>query len=171
MPDESHLNNLIISFKRIFALPITKATYRQVQNAVFTNIESMEERKEIFEALLTASFKDKMGEKNKRVSLKALLEEFSIPVRVAKEVEDKGELLLFITSDLIQQHTLSVLYNRARRVDGAEFAFYTDDETTVHLLEHFMKRVVEFQQKNKEFSNKFKKNLIGIKAICDELLK
>ena len=91
MSEEIQLDSLLISLKRIFALPISKTTFKQVQNAVFTSITDPEERKAIFEALLTATFKEEPSEKHKRHVKKALLEEFSVPVRVAKEVEERGD--------------------------------------------------------------------------------
>lgn len=171
MIEENEIRAILISFKRIFAMPITKSTFRQVQNILSGNIKDETERNNLFQSLLSASFKQGPNEKEKGKMITALLEEFSVPVRVAKEVEERGELLLFITSDIVRQSDHPFVINRVRRVDGDEFTFLTDQETTIHLIEHYIKRLNEFERGDPQFTEKYKERLGSLKAMLDKLVK
>lgn len=169
MIEENEISGILIAFKRIFAMPISKSTYRQVHNILTLNIKNEEERKEMLHSLLTASFKQGPNEKERGKMITSLLEQFSIPVRVAKEVEERGDLLLFVTSDIVRQGEYPFMINRVRRVDGEEFAFLTDQETTIHLIEHYIKRLNEFDRGDSHFKEKFKERLGSVKTMIEKL--
>lgn len=146
MLNETNLNNIRNALKRIFALPITKLTFLQIQNMLRQTIQDKDEHAEFMQSLLSGSFVEFSGEVGKNESMRALLDEFCIPSRIAKEVEERGEILQFITSETIDKSGTSYIYHRMRRIDGEEFIFFTDSEATVLLLEHFSQRLKGFKE-------------------------
>lgn len=157
MLNEKDLADIRLSLKKVFALPITKLTFLQIQNTIGQHTQDREEITIFMKALLTGSSEEFPEDKKKSEALKVLLDEFYIPTRIAKEVEERGELLHFITSESIEKSGTAYIYNRMRRVDGEEFLFVIDAETTVLLLEHFAQRLKGF--KENEFQEKYRKRL------------
>ncbi len=51
-----------------------------------------------------------------------------------------------ISSDIIQHPSLAILSSRIRLVDGEEFQFLTDPESTLQLQDIFFLRLKEFSQ-------------------------
>lgn len=174
MSYDEDLVSLRITLKKIFALPISRLTYKQVLNAVSREIKEEANIKEVLEALLTGNFKEDPHNKRRSGLLRTLLEEFCIPVRVSKDFEEKGEHLFFMISENYKFKDTDYLVHRLKRVDGLEFQFITDFETTFTILEHFSKRVQEVkkdqfqEEKNRERLEKLIESLNDLVSSSEE---
>ncbi len=152
--------------KRIFAMNITRSTFRELQNVILTcTNQNQDLANYLFETLLTGQIKGNLANEKHQEILEEIIKLFTIPARLAKEIYERGEFINIITSDIVTQQEESALLNRIRRIDGEEFLFLSDPQNTVHLLQHFAGRLQEFEKapKGKEELDKFKKelNLIG----------
>lgn len=174
MVDEKKISLLNSAFKRIFAMPITRSTFREVQNVIVTACEQdRDSSNAIFEALLRGEAKaDPKKGSNNNTGLKNLVDEFSIQIRLSKDVFDRGEFVNLITSDMIKNAEFSLFLNRIRRIDGEEFQFITDPESTVHLLRHFVTRMQELSSSDKEgkIISSFKKDLEEVRNNISALI-
>lgn len=147
MSDQTKLNEIHRSLKRLFSLPIGRSTFREMQNIIFKNMEgNIENSNALLEALMTGEVKSEKIKSWPSSELKKLIDEFSISAWVAKDILDKGEFLSLITSDLINVPGQTVFSNRIRRVDGQEFHFVSDVESTLQLMHHFVGRVQELDR-------------------------
>ena len=131
---------------RIFSLKVSRSTFREVQNgAVSSSGGNKETAKTLFEYLMKGvPAQGDLSNETYEV-LQTLVKEYSIPVRLAKDVNEKGEFINLITSDTLRQGELFAFLNRIRRVDGDEFQFITDLDATLHLLLHFGSRLQELK--------------------------
>lgn len=150
------------NLKRIFAMKITRSTFRELQNVILSCTNKDKEMANfLFELLLTGQIKHKIvNEKHKEI-LDDVIKHFTIPARLAKEVHERGEFVNIITSDLLTQEEQFAFLNRIRRVDGEEFVFMSDMQNTLHLLNHFVGRLFELENapKGKEELLKYKSEL------------
>lgn len=150
------------NMRRIFAMKITRSTFRELQNVI---LNCANQNKEIanflFETLLTGQIKVSVPNEKHREVLEEMIKQFTIPARLAKEVFERGEFVNIITSDLVTQESQFAFLNRLRRIDGEEFVFMSDPQNTVHLLQHFAGRLFELEKapKGREELQKFKKEL------------
>lgn len=76
----------------------------------------------------------------------SLIADFMMPIRVAKDIHERGEFINFITSDMLTQQERCVFLNRLARVDGQEFLLMTDVQNTCHLIRHLLARLIEAQK-------------------------
>lgn len=150
------------NMKRIFAMKITRSTFRELQNVI---LNCANQDKEIanflFETLLTGQIKGMIPNEKHREILEEVIKDFTIPARLAKEVFERGEFVNIITSDLVSHEEQVAFLNRLRRIDGEEFVFMSDPQNTMHLVNHFIGRLFELSKHNKgkEELDKFKKEL------------
>lgn len=150
------------NLKRIFAMKISRSTFRELQNVI---LSCADQNKEIanflFESLMTGQIKQPLPNEKHREILEEAIKDFTIPARLAKEVFERGEFVNIITSDLVSQQDQYAFLNRIRRIDGEEFVFLSDPQNTFHLLQHFAGRIVELEKtpKGKEELVKFKKEI------------
>ncbi len=158
------------NMKRIFAMKITRSTFREIQNVI---LNCANQNKEIanflFETLLTGQINATIPNEKQREILEDVIKNFTIPARLAKEVFERGEFVNIITSDLVSQQDQFAFLNRIRRIDGEEFIFMSDAQNTLHLVQHFVGRLYELDSnpKAKEELQKYKKEL----GILSERLK
>lgn len=121
-------------FQRIFTLPVTRTTYRELENAILTAFDGDTEKSNTFiDDLL----------QNKKVNQPGIAEfvkQFSIPFRVAKQVHDNGEVLSMLTTDVGIQGGNLIYSIRIRRIDGGEFSFLTDTGGFLQVAEHILSR-------------------------------
>lgn len=137
MFNKEKMDILLRQFQRIFTLPLTRSTYRELQNAVLSAYEGDPEKANQFiEALLV----DGENSKVKDASEKEFIKKYCIPARVAKEVHDRGEVLSMMTSDMGVQGEKLIFSSRIRRIDGQEFYFITDTEGMMQVMEHIFSR-------------------------------
>lgn len=158
------------NMKRIFAMKITKSTFRELQNVILTCANQNKELANFFfETLLTGQIKAEVPNEKHREILEEIIKNFTIPARLAKEVFERGDFVNIITSDLVSQQEQHAFVNRLRRIDGEEFIFMSDTQNTLHLVQHFIGRLFELEKapKAKEELEKYKKEL----SILSERLK
>lgn len=150
------------NLKRIFAMKITRSTFRELQNVILSCANHNQEVANfLFETLMTGQIKPgSVNEKHQEV-LEQCITLFTIPARLAKEVFERGEFINIITSDLVTQGEECAFLNRIRRIDGEEFTFLSDPMNTVNLLQHFAGRLPELLKNTKarEELEKHKKEL------------
>jgi hypothetical protein len=172
MFDEEKVAALYREFKRIFAMPITPSTYRELQNSVVTIGKGDNENANVFfESVLRGQVKD-VEQNGQSESLRRLVEEFSIPTRVAKDVNERGEFLNLITSDTVPNPQQLVFLTRLRRIDGAEFRFVTDPDSILHLIQHFIGRFQEINRldKSRKIIKGCKQELTNLKEKLEDLI-
>lgn len=153
------LSSIYKLLQKIFCLPTTRSTFREVQNAILNVTNGNTEHvKNFFEILLSGQIDGKPPE---NPFLRELITRYSIPVWVAKEVHEKGEFLHLITSDILTQGNNVILSNTIRRIDGDELHFISDLESTVNVTTHFVNRLNEIgKMKNgKEIVGSYKAQL------------
>jgi hypothetical protein len=125
------------------------------------------------ETILNANPNNEKAKIFPKEKLKALIEEFSIPFWTAKDVFEKGDFINIITSDLIQSPQQPIFAHRIKRMDGEEFHFITDIDSTMHLLKHFITRISELQKNpnSQHILNGYKVELGKLKENFDQILK
>lgn len=150
------------NLRRIFAMKITRSTFREIQNVILNCVNQNKELGNfLFETLLTGQLKGEITNEKHREIIEEVIKNFTIPARLAKEVLERGEFINIITSDLVNQEDQYAFVNRLRRIDGEEFLFMSDPQNTVHLVNHFVGRLSELDKnpKAKEELSKYKKEL------------
>ncbi len=168
MLEKKDIDQLRQVFRRIFSLPVTRSSFKEIQRSIFTAVgEDKNKANEVLDALLNGE-QDKSSSSN----FQELIEEFGVRTRLAREVLERGEFINFLSSDLINpgQHILFV--NFIRRIDGQEFQFLTEPEGIVYLLKHFLGRIEEIQRidKSKEFIKNQANDLKELKDKLDKLI-
>jgi hypothetical protein len=132
--------------KRIFSLKVSRSTFREVQNAILqTSNGNEEEANALFETLLNGVPSKKTPDAAK-ASAEELVKEFSIPVRLSKEINERGDFISMIASDTLTKGDQFALVHLVKKIDGEEFRFMTDFESTMQLLNHVMARVEEMSK-------------------------
>lgn len=119
-------------FQRIFTLPVTRLTFRELQSAIANALNNDNEAIiKLTESLLSNS---------NIPNLEPFFEKYSIPFRVAKQIQDSGEVLSMLTTDIGTQGENLLFQNRMRRIDGSEFNFITDSAGFLQVAEHIISR-------------------------------
>jgi hypothetical protein len=170
MIDEKKVKQMETAFQRILILPLTRSSFRQMQNVIFQIVDgNREEASEILEALLSG----KKETATKLPAFQSFVDRFAVPVGVAREVAERGEFLSLVTSDIISHPQVPLFGNRIRRVDGKEFDFITDPEGCIQLLQHFSVRLHEMQktEKDRNILNGMKKDLTTLKNRISQLIE
>lgn len=144
MLDEEKLNQFSRELKRIFALPITRSTFRELQNACVT-LAPMEAPK-LFEAIISGDPEIAKPVCSCKEKIAQLIEDYSITFRVAREVFERGEFIGLATADMISQPNKVAFLNRIRRIDGEELQFITDTPGTMHLIHHLLDRLQDLHK-------------------------
>jgi hypothetical protein len=170
MIDAKKLKQMDQAFQRILILPMTRSTFRQMQNVIFQTVEgNREEVGTLLEALLT---NQKKNGQTPDTPLQEFLDRYSVPVSVAREVAERGEFVSLVTSDIINHPQMPIFGNRIRRVDGKEFDFISDAESCLQLLQHFSTRLQEMDktEKAKNVLKGLKPDLLTLKKRVEELI-
>jgi hypothetical protein len=171
MLNESTVTRIRSSLQRIFSMKITRSTFREVQNAIISaSGDNKDQVNDVFESFLTGKPKDKIAKGKALDSLKSIIDEFSIPIRLSKEVHERGEFVNIITSDTLTQGERIAFLNRVRRIDGEEFHFVTDPESTIHLLNHFVGRLQELDKadQTREILSEHRDDLVQLRDRLEE---
>lgn len=171
MLNEAMIHNIEAVLKRIFCQKVTRSTIREVQNGLMACTKNDRElSQDILETLISGQLKGGFASHPLADSLKKLMIEFTIPLRVSKEVFERGEFVSMVTSDLLTNEGDVAFLNRVRRVDGEEFSFISDPLSTLHMLHHFTARVQELEQ-NKELLQAMKGDLVSLKDKLEALTR
>lgn len=171
MIDAKKLQQLDLAFQRILTLPVSKSSFRQMQNAILFCLEGdREAASKLLDALLSGKAESQNGA---NPAIQKLIERYSLPIGVAREVSERGDFLSIVTSDIISHPEMPLFGNRIRRVDGQEFDFITNAESTIQLLHHFSSRLLEMEklEKQREVLKGFKKELNALKMRIDQLIQ
>jgi hypothetical protein len=175
MIDEKKLQQLSMAFQRILTLPLSKSSFRQMQNAILFCLEgNREAATRLLEALLKGAQENPSGAKSTLdPNTQKLIDRFSLQIGVAREVSERGEFLSIVTSDIINHPEMPLFGNRIRRVDGEEFDFITNAESTIQLLHHFSSRLQEMEkvEKSREVLKGAKKELVSLKSRIEQLIQ
>jgi len=147
MFDETTMDLISRGLQRVFSMKITRSTFREVQNVIFTATKEQNGGADTFlKALLTGEDKDKLATGAALEKLNRILDQYTIPISLSKEVLERGEFLNLLTSELVKNGDNTFFVNRVRRIDGEEFQFITDPSSTLHILQHFINRFHEMKQ-------------------------
>jgi hypothetical protein len=168
MIDETQIKQIHRELSRILALPITRSTLREIQNTLV--IVCPEDSNTLFQALVSDETTNHSKISKHKEKLLQMIEEFSVQVRVARDVYERGEFINLASSDIIAQSNRVTFLNRIRRVDGEEMHFFTDTRGTVNLLNHLLERLQELQ-KNETGKESLKGSKEELKAAKDRLNK
>lgn len=145
MLQKRHVDRFRFHLQRLFSLKVGRTTFREMQNAILNTVEgNRDEAAKLFEALLRGEIGDDLADKEAIGPLKSLIDTYCVPARLSRDVYERGDFLQVITSDLVRQDK-PLFVNRIRRIDGDEIQFITDIESTVHLLQHFVGRLVDME--------------------------
>lgn len=161
------------NLKRVFATKIGYTTFREVQNVIFGCTENDQNLANfVFEMLINGKLPSELNPSQTK-NAHALISAFMIPIRVAKEVHEKGEFINFITSDMLIQQEKCTFLNRLARIDGEEFLLMADIQNTTHLIRHFISRLLEAQKHVVGQQNlaEIKDDLSSLRNYLDELIK
>lgn len=168
--DEKSVQGLDQNLQRIFGLKVGRTTFREAQNAILAAVQGDKNKATtLLETLLSGEVKEGTFEKT---LLRSLLKQFTIPLRLARDVFERGDFLQVITSDTVNQSDRPLFVNRIKRVDGEEHQFICDISSSLHLLNHFVSRLHELaitEKKSKPLDS-HRKELSAFKQRLDQLL-
>ena len=170
---ETQVEQLNRSFKRIFALPISRLTIRELQNAITQALQSnVEGSKALYESLLTGELKTPFKEDANGNGLSTLIEDFSSHVKIAREVAEMGEFMNSFSCDFLEQGKQYFFINRLRRIDGSEYYFLSAPETNIRLAHMFINRLRDLKKAvgDLPLDPKLKEELNSIKQDIEALL-
>ncbi|MBF5050582.1 hypothetical protein CLAVI_000193 [Candidatus Clavichlamydia salmonicola] len=136
------------NLKRIFSMKVGHTTFREIQNVIVGCANNNQEMVGLlFELLLNGQIPENANNQIQAL-MRSLVMQFMVPVRLAKEVVERGEFINFITSDMVTHQDRCAFLNRMTRLDGSEFLLMTDVRDTLHLIRHFVSRLIEIRQSN-----------------------
>ncbi len=174
MITDTSLDQLAFFLRRIFLLKIGRSTIREVQNALMASTQGDQEiAKDLFQTLISGNLTPGFATNPLSTKLKALVAEYTLPIRMAQDAFERGEFVGLVVSDLLTMEQQSAFMHRIRRLDGEEFSFMTDPQSTVHLLQHFAQRMDELSTApgGKEAIKAMRNDLQEVKSRLDALLK
>lgn len=145
--DDQVATELNLQLQRIFCLPITRSTYRDLYNVSLVLAKGDQQKAgQILEVLFTGTVKPDRVATNAEPKVRQMIERFTISCRMSKEVFEKGDFIGNVTSEMLTQEDKAVAINRIRKIDGEELQFATDAKGTLYLVHHFLTRLEEFSQ-------------------------
>jgi len=147
MASQETIQRIDQGLKRIFTMKVHRSTFREVQNVILTATEGDTDTADnLFQAIASgdAGKSDATGDALKL--LEKVTEQYAVPIRLAKDVLERGEFVSLLTSDTLNSTNQILLLNRILRIDGTELQFITDLPSTVNVLKHFIGRLTELGQ-------------------------
>lgn len=170
MLQNDRLEELSLQFQRIFTLPVTRTTFRELHNAVLALTKGNAEEANAFMDKLVFPERDK--EKAADPLLREFFKNYAVPVRVAKEVHERGEALSMLTTDMGVRGENLLFSTRIRRIDGQEFHFLADPEGLLHVVEHLLARLNDANRSDigKEILEDFKPRLEKVRDMAERLV-
>lgn len=169
MLDNNQITLLDTALQRIFAMPLTKSTYREIQNALFKLTNGSKEKSNY---ILETLYRGQPLNDDKKNPINELVKSFHVLTKLSKEILETGEFISIITSDITNPNNRTFLINRIRKVDGEEFQFITDIDSTLHLAEHFLARLDEIKKQDPHtFAKNTPAKLKNLQTLLSELVK
>lgn len=169
---EEQIEHLERSFNRIFSLPVTRMTIREIQDALRAVMQGdPEAAKSLYESLLAGVSKGGFEQLN-RSDLKSLIGKYTSQVNFAKEVGEFGEFMNSFSCDFFQQGNQVLFVNRMRRLDGQEYYFHSAPETNIRLAHMFVSRLQDLKKSvnGLKLDQSLINELSQIKSTIDNLL-
>jgi hypothetical protein len=155
MINEQIANELNVHLQRIFCLPITRSTFRDLQQVVLHLTQGDPDRSnQFFELLLSGTIKESIVDKGAYEKVRLMVENYTIPCRMSKEVFERGDFLAGASSEMLVREDQAAFVNRIRRVDGKELQFIADPQGVFFLIHHFVSRLEELKRDGKLKGNK-----------------
>lgn len=176
MLEDRQLREMGKALTVVFALPISRLTLREIQNVLVAVTKGEKEKyTEIFESLVRGEIKPEvqkiLSSETSQKLFKSLIDKYSLLIRVAIDVHEKGEFLNLITSDLVSQNEEQAFFlNRVRRVDGQEFQYISDTTNVVNLIDHYIGRLEEIQRNSPKLLKEFKGEIGNLKDKLGKLV-
>lgn len=167
MIEPAKISQLNRALTRILSLPVGRCTFREIQNVILTTVEGKGDlANALLETLLTGDLNSEKAKEFPKEEMKKTIDTHSIAIWVAKDVFEKGDFISLVTSDAVNAPGHHVFSNRLKRVDGAEFHFVSDVESTLQVFLHFAGRVQELSKIDgaQKILSGFKKELASAKA-------
>lgn len=161
-------------FQRIFAFNITRSTFRELQNIILAAAEgNTDMANKLLEAIFLGQHKEGVVTEKAKDAFDGLIKEFSMLVRLAKEVQDRGDVVNLIVSDILEQKDTVGFLHKLKKIDGEEFSFVTDTHSTINLLHHFITRVEEMEQSKlaKEELQRYHHTFVEMRNFFDGITK
>ncbi len=147
MIDDKQISNLEKGLQRLFGLHVSRLTLRELQNLLMALTHGNKDVSvAIFDSLLTGQIKEGAVQRHLNDKFQHLIEQYTIRVRLAKDVFERGDFLNLIVSDIVNDRDEAVFVHRIRKMDGDESLFVTEPASMIHLLQHFTARLEEFKQ-------------------------
>lgn len=174
MLSNENLLELRSQLQRIFTMKVSRSSYREIQNLVISITKSNKVlANQLLLTLLSGELQPEVVRDTDTKTLETICSDFSSQVRLAKEIQEKGDFINIITSDLLGAMENSSYLNRVKRIDGEEFHFVTDLDSTIKMVHHFLNRLAEFKQNpsNKEVLEKQRASLKIALAALEHLLE
>lgn len=174
MIQEEQLEKLNRTFKRLFALPISRMTLKELQNALYETFPGNPDMAQaIYNSLLTGEIQNTIKDDN-NTDLVQFIDTYSSNVLIAKEVAELGEFLNSFGCDFMQQGNQVLFMNRMRRIDGQEYHFMSAPDTNIRLAHMFINRLRDLKksagsrlQLNAALKEELKKIIVDV----EDLLK
>lgn len=153
MINDPLVNELNLQLQRIFCLPITRSTFHELQN-LFLALSKGDQKLagDYFELLLSGQIKPGMVADAAQEKLRTIIERFTVPARVAKEVYERGEFVSVMSSDTITQGKDGenpFFMTLVRRVDGQELRFINNPQGALYSINHFLQRLEKLTEMDK----------------------
>ncbi len=161
MLNKEKLAELDVHLQKILALPITRCSYRQIQNLLFEVANRNQgETIKLMDSIINRSIKMNTDAKSEE-AIKDIIERFGASIATAKEVHDRGEFIALLSSDLLMQQGQILFSNFIKRIDGKEFQFLSDPESLFNILEHFVGRLEELKRNDEsgEYAKHYRKRM------------
>lgn len=171
MFDEKQMKMLEQTFKRIFAMPITRSTFRELQNTVAIIFEGDKDSfGKVIESLLIGRVRGGENEDDDS-RFRTFVEEYTIQTRTAKDIIERGEYISVITSNVVSQANKPIFIHRMRRIDGEEFQFITDIDNILNILNYLVDRVQDLDKNEvtKKILTKHKKEFQSLQTKVEKL--
>lgn len=171
---ELQIEQINRALKRIFALPISRMTVKEVQNAIRSIFPNEQEKMQaIYNSLLSGEIGNNLDANGNKKAVEQLIDSFSSSVRLAREVAEMGEFMNSFSCDFFQQGKQVFFVNRMRRLDGQEYYFLSAPDTNIRLAHMFISRLEDLKNATKgqvELHANIKKELNEIKNVIDTIL-
>lgn len=167
------LEQLNRSFKRVFALPISRLTIRELQNALTQSLNSnIDLSKALYESLLNGELNTALKSYENRKEIGSFIDDYSPHVKIAREVAEMGEFMNSFSCDFLEQNKQFFFVNRLRRIDGTEYYFLSAPETNIRLAHMFINRLRDLKKQvgNLPLDPKLKDELNLIKTDIETLM-
>jgi hypothetical protein len=172
MLTKEQLQTLDSAFKRILVLPISKMTIRELQDVLNNFLDgSKDVPRNLFNSIVEGKVNPAF-DKSIHKEIQDFIDKYSATFRVAIDVADTGEFINSFTCDQIVQNNRPFYVNRMRRIDGEEYYFISNPDTTIRLAQMFVKRLIETRKetKNLPLEPRVKKELESIRKDLESLL-